>query len=163
MHRFFHSRWVGVLLGAAVVWLAWWGVGQVRQLQAEGGFDLSWWTADGGGATFSTGGGYQLGGTAGQPDAGSASGGSLALNGGFWPAAAVTATPTATHTPSPSPTPTLTLTPTTEPSPTSTATHTPGPSPTPTATHTPGPSPTPTATVIAGQRVYLPLILTAGP
>ncbi len=77
MHRFFHSRWVGVLLGAAVVWLAWWGVGQVRQLQAEGGFGLSWWTADGGGATFSTGGGYQLGGTVGQPDAGSASGGAL--------------------------------------------------------------------------------------
>ena len=47
-------------------------------------YDLSWYTTDGGGATFSTGGGYSLGGTIGQPDAGSLSGGSYTLNGGFW-------------------------------------------------------------------------------
>ena len=39
---------------------------------------------DGGGATFSTGGGYSLGGTAGQPDAGELSGGGYTLGGGFW-------------------------------------------------------------------------------
>jgi hypothetical protein len=51
---------------------------------AQSGYDLSWWTVDGGGATASTGGGYELGGTAGQPDAGLLSGGSYALSGGFW-------------------------------------------------------------------------------
>ena len=52
--------------------------------QSGGGYDLSWNTADGGGATFSTGGGYSLGGTAGQPDAGLLSGGGYTLGGGFW-------------------------------------------------------------------------------
>ena len=51
---------------------------------ANGGFDLLWWTVDGGGATFSTGGPYTLGGTAGQPDAGVTSGGDYTLSGGFW-------------------------------------------------------------------------------
>jgi hypothetical protein len=45
---------------------------------------LQWWTVDGGGATFSTGGGYSLGGTAGQPDAGLLTGGEYRLGGGFW-------------------------------------------------------------------------------
>ncbi|MCI0474659.1 MAG: hypothetical protein L0Y55_00270 [Anaerolineales bacterium] len=48
------------------------------------GYELSWWTVDGGGATFSTGGAYSLGGTIGQADAGALSGGSYALSGGFW-------------------------------------------------------------------------------
>ena len=49
-------------------------------------FELTWYTADGGGATFSTGGGYQLGGSIGQPDASVAmSGGTITLVGGFWP------------------------------------------------------------------------------
>ena len=39
---------------------------------------------DGGGATFSTGSGYTLGGTIGQPDAGALSGGGTTLGGGFW-------------------------------------------------------------------------------
>ena len=51
---------------------------------AQGGYDLSWWTADGGGQTFSTGGGYALGGTIGQPDAGVMSGPGYTLAGGFW-------------------------------------------------------------------------------
>jgi LPXTG-site transpeptidase (sortase) family protein len=53
-------------------------------LAQSGGYDLSWWTVDGGGATFSTGGSYRLGGTIGQPDAGELSGGSYTLYGGFW-------------------------------------------------------------------------------
>jgi hypothetical protein len=53
------------------------------------GYDLSWYTIDGGGATFSTGGSYSLGGSIGQPDAGSLSGGSYQLNGGFWSGASI--------------------------------------------------------------------------
>jgi hypothetical protein len=48
------------------------------------GYDLTWWTVDGGGATFSTGGAYSLGGTASQPDAGLLAGGDYTLGGGFW-------------------------------------------------------------------------------
>lgn len=52
---------------------------------AQGGYDLSWWTVDGGGDTFSQGGSYSLGGTIGQPDAGVLmDGGSYTLAGGFW-------------------------------------------------------------------------------
>ncbi|MGD9029331.1 MAG: hypothetical protein PVG25_05925 [Anaerolineae bacterium] len=43
------------------------------------------WTVDGGGGTFSTGGGYTLGGAIGQPDAGVLEGGVYVLAGGFWP------------------------------------------------------------------------------
>ncbi len=57
--------------------------------QSGGGYDLTWSTVDGGGYTWSTGGGYSLGGTVGQPDAGTHSGGEYALAGGFWGGAAV--------------------------------------------------------------------------
>ena len=50
---------------------------------AQGGYEISWWTADGGG-TASAGGGYALGGTIGQPDAGVLAGGGYTLGGGFW-------------------------------------------------------------------------------
>jgi len=53
---------------------------------ANNGYDLSWWTADGGGGS-STAGSYTLSGTAGQPDAGVLTGGSYSLAGGFWSAA----------------------------------------------------------------------------
>ncbi len=52
--------------------------------QSGGGYDLTWNSIDGGGAMFSTGGTYSLGGTIGQPDAGMMSGGSYSLIGGFW-------------------------------------------------------------------------------
>ena len=56
--------------------------------ERRGVFDLSWYTVDGGGATFSTGGGFTLGGTIGQPDAGAVmTGGQFTLAGGFWLAA----------------------------------------------------------------------------
>lgn len=48
------------------------------------GYDLTWHTVDGGGHTWSRGGGYALGGTAGQPEAGLCSGGGYSLAGGFW-------------------------------------------------------------------------------
>jgi hypothetical protein len=47
-------------------------------------YDLSWWTVDTGGHTFSSDGDYTLGGTAGQPDAGLLTDGDYALGGGFW-------------------------------------------------------------------------------
>jgi hypothetical protein len=47
-------------------------------------YTLSWWTVDGGGATFSSGGDYTLGGITGQPDAGLLTGGDYTLGGGFW-------------------------------------------------------------------------------
>src|SRR5438132_9237552 len=81
--------------------------------QVGGGFDLSWSTVDGGGGTFSAGGPYSLGGTIGQPDAGSASGGQYQLNGGFWAAGDSTSTPSVTpsRTTSPTGSPTRTSTP----------------------------------------------------
>ena len=52
--------------------------------QSGGELDLSWNTVDSGGGTFSSGGGYALGGTIGQPDAGGMTGGVYTLSGGFW-------------------------------------------------------------------------------
>ena len=52
--------------------------------QSGGGYDLTWNMIAGGGATFSTGGGYSLGGTIGQSDAGTLSGSDYTLAGGFW-------------------------------------------------------------------------------
>ena len=52
--------------------------------QSGGGFDLTWNTVDNGGVTFSSGGGYSLGGTAGQADAATWLGGGYTLVGGFW-------------------------------------------------------------------------------
>lgn len=47
-------------------------------------YEISWWTVDGGGGAFSTGGDYELSGMVGQPDAGESSGGDYGLTGGFW-------------------------------------------------------------------------------
>ncbi len=62
------------------------GITTVAYSQSGGGFDLSWSSIDGGGAMFSTGGGFELGGTIGQPDASVTvmTGGSFELIGGFW-------------------------------------------------------------------------------
>ena len=69
-----------LLLLAALLFL----LASVALAQTGGGYDLTWSTVDGGGYTFSTGGGYSLGGTVGQPDAGVLSGGGYTLAGGFW-------------------------------------------------------------------------------
>jgi hypothetical protein len=68
------------LLGLAVVAVA------AAQSGSASGYDLSWWTVDGGGGTVQ-GGGYTLRGTAGQPDAATWSGASYTVAGGFWGAA----------------------------------------------------------------------------
>jgi hypothetical protein len=108
-------------------------------------YDLSWWTVDGGGATFSSGSGYELGGTIGQPDAGTLSGGDFTLGGGFWAGGAAVEPATPTATPTNTATPTPTGTPTT-------------PTATPTSTATP--TTTPTGTVVPPTNlIYLPLVL----
>jgi hypothetical protein len=45
---------------------------------------LTWRSIDGGGVAFVNGGGYRLGATIGQPDAGSLGAGTWTLRGGFW-------------------------------------------------------------------------------
>jgi hypothetical protein len=51
-------------------------------------FTLEWWTVDGGGAMWTTGGAFELSGTIGQPDAGVVlTGGGFELTGGFWTSA----------------------------------------------------------------------------
>jgi hypothetical protein len=72
-------RFLFLLLGVGVLLLS---VGLA--VLAQGGYELSWWTVDGGGYTYSTGGEYELGGTIGQPDAGMLGGGEYTLGGGFW-------------------------------------------------------------------------------
>jgi hypothetical protein len=59
--------------------------------QTGASFDLTWNTVDASGYTFSTGGGYALGGSIGQTDAGTLSGGNYTLGGGFWAGGEVTA------------------------------------------------------------------------
>lgn len=49
-----------------------------------GSYDLTWYTIDGGGAMFTSGGDFELSGTIGQPDAGVLTGGGFQLTGGFW-------------------------------------------------------------------------------
>lgn len=116
--------------------------------QTGGGYDLTRSTIDGGGATFSSAGTVQLGGTIGQPDAGALSGGGYSLTGGFWGAVVSeataiptsTASPTAMGTPLPTATPSATPIVTTSATPLSPATHTPTAMRSPaTATATPAP------------------------
>lgn len=87
MHR--RSRKDGI--AAMVVWSV---AVAVAQGGPRGDFSLNWHTVDGGGASgagASVGGLYAVGGTIGQPDAGSfvvpMSGGTFELVGGFWAAA----------------------------------------------------------------------------
>lgn len=64
-------------------------VSSVSAATLDADYDLSWWTVDGGGVTLSTGEGYSLGGTIGQPDAGVLTGDGYTLAGGFWSGALV--------------------------------------------------------------------------
>ena len=58
--------------------------------QSGSGYQLSWWSVDGG-AQKLTADPYTLVGTAGQPDANALTGGGFTLAGGFWPAGALAA------------------------------------------------------------------------
>lgn len=53
-------------------------------IRGNGGYDISWWTADGSRGT-SSGADYVLQGSTGQPDAGDLNGGSYVLQGSFPP------------------------------------------------------------------------------
>ena len=82
---------LSALLAAALSCLVWIGVVSAHAERGRDaaapppGYELSWFTVDGGGLTWSTGGGYKLGGSIGQPDAQAlAQGGGYRLQGGFW-------------------------------------------------------------------------------
>lgn len=80
----------------AAVWLAFgFGVyfGSTASAATTSGFEIPWWTVDGGGGV-SSGGGFQVTGTIGQPDAASPlAGGCWSVDPGFWGEYAVIATP----------------------------------------------------------------------
>ena len=65
------------------------GQEQIPEPAQVGGYDLSWWTVDGGGMTSAGANGYALGGTAGQPDAAVWTSNGYTLAGGFWGGGAV--------------------------------------------------------------------------
>ena len=143
---------LGLVMAASALAQA--GSGEVSARSSSAGsvgYELTWWTVDGGADTL-TGGGYTLRGASGQPDAGpyGLTGGGYHLTGGFMSGGGAVA-----PTPGGTPTPTLTATATRVP--TATATRTATRQPTPTAT---GPiTVTPTATRTPGFQVFLPLIL----
>ena len=64
--------------------------------QTGGGYDLSWWTVDGGGGEIS-GGGYTLYGVAGQPDANIMMDASDEIEGGFLQSISGPITPNSAH------------------------------------------------------------------
>jgi hypothetical protein len=99
------ARTLAIVLGIGVT------SAQLTQARTGDGYDLRSNSIDGGGATFSTGGAYTLGGTAGQHDAGRLPGGAYILASGFWPqvnALVTPSTPTPTSTGTPPATPTTT-------------------------------------------------------
>jgi hypothetical protein len=73
-------------LGLVLLLFLW--LPNIALAQGGGGYDLSWSSLDGGGG-YSAAGGYTLGGTIGQPDAGTLNAESYTLVGGFWAAAAI--------------------------------------------------------------------------
>lgn len=83
------NSWMVLMAAMALLLLAVVGTAAVRA-QTGGGYNLTWWTVDGGGERL-TGGSYVLLGTAGQPDAGVLTGGTWVLTGGFWPGGAAAA------------------------------------------------------------------------
>jgi hypothetical protein len=62
-------------------------------------YAITWWTIDNGGAMFSTGGNYSVGGTMGQPDAATMSGDRFTLSGGFWRGGTASASPNRIYLP----------------------------------------------------------------
>jgi len=75
------SLWLFLLIIISVMVLL---VVPIAAAQSGDGYDLTWNTVDNGGEMFSVGGGYSMGSTIGQPDAGTLSGGGYTLAGGFW-------------------------------------------------------------------------------
>ena len=68
--------------------------------RAGGGYDLAWWSADGGGEVATGfGSSYRLSGAAGQPDASRWVGGGYSLVGGFWGVGAIAGKGSTIHLP----------------------------------------------------------------
>jgi hypothetical protein len=79
---FAHCNHIRIVMSAGVLALA-------ATAARAADLAIDWYTIDGGGAMFTTGGTLELSGTVGQPDAGAAlTGGDLRLVGGFWAGAA---------------------------------------------------------------------------
>lgn len=81
-----------IVLATALTLVALLGAAYASQTQTAESWDLSWFTWDGGGGE-SAGGTYVLNGTIGQPDAGTMTGGTYSLEGGFWPGVSQLAPP----------------------------------------------------------------------
>jgi hypothetical protein len=76
------TAWILIAVGCALLVVV-----PLAVAQSGGGYDLSWWTVDGGGGTVDGSGppgAYSLAGTIAQPDAGRLAGGGYTLAGGFW-------------------------------------------------------------------------------
>ena len=73
-------NWVIIFTAVCLVCLL---IGGLVLAQSGGSFDLRQYTIDGGGGS-SVGTGFMVRGTAGQADAGLASGGAFQISGGFW-------------------------------------------------------------------------------
>lgn len=78
-----HLRLLGIILLALLILVLALNV-RVGYAAPRSGYEISWYTIDGGGAQELTGGMYTLSGTVGQFDAGAQGGGSYALAGGYW-------------------------------------------------------------------------------
>src|SRR5712691_11819871 len=89
-------HWSLKLGGSLVLAACCWALLLATSAHAQS-YSIDWFTVDGGGGT-STGGVYQVSGTAGQADAGpSMSGGNFSLTGGFWSLLSVVQTPGAAN------------------------------------------------------------------
>lgn len=80
-HEDLHLRVPSLALAVSVTLLA---LAPEASAPSGGIYSLTWSTFDSGGATFSAGEAYRLGGTIGQPDAGPLVGGVYGFSGGFW-------------------------------------------------------------------------------
>jgi hypothetical protein len=86
IHRFTNARTMAAVAGALLLGVVTALTAAVEaRAQSGGGFELTWSTIDGGSYMSSTGGGFSLSGTVGQPDSGSLSSEGYSLEGGFWP------------------------------------------------------------------------------
>ena len=74
---------VRAAIGASLAFVLAGGISSGSPEEDGVGFEITWYTIDGGGGT-SVGGGFELNGTIGQHDAGAAMGSGFELTGGFW-------------------------------------------------------------------------------
>jgi hypothetical protein len=79
-----------MLIVVSLVLALWIPASSIQTRALSAGYDLSWWTVDGGGGSVSDeASSYALGSTLGQPDAVGWEGSRYTLTGGFWSGALV--------------------------------------------------------------------------